>query len=519
MSDLVKNIIVVGGGSSGWLVAAIIAAERLTDPDTGISITLIESPNIATIGVGEGTWPTMRETLRKIGVSEAEFISECDASFKQGSKFIGWASGKDDYYYHPFTLPEAYGDINLAPHWAQHREKVSFVDAVCPQGHACDRRLAPKQIQTPEFAYNLNYGYHLNAGKFSEFLRKHSVGKLGVTHIRDDVVGVVSKDNGDIKELTLKSGRTLPGDLFVDCTGFSSLLIGNHYQIPCVDKSNVLFNDSALTTPAPYPDTHNPVSSCTTATAQRNGWIWDIGLSNRRGVGYVFSSSHTTDETARQELEAYLRTNLESTELDFPIRKIQFSPKYRQIFWHKNCVAIGLSAGFIEPLEATALVLVELSAQMLAAEMPANRGAMTIVAKRFNKQFQYHWERSIDFLKLHYALTSRTDTDYWRDHTASTSIPESLQDLLTLWENRSPWMPDSTYREEMFSSASFQYVLYGMKPASASLRNMRRNFDQETKRAEELFKKNILKTRRMLAGLPENRNILDKIREHGFQKA
>jgi tryptophan halogenase len=519
MAGLIKRIVVVGGGSAGWLAAAIIAAERSTNSNEGITLTLIESPGIAAVGVGEGTWPSMRETLRKIGVSEAEFIIECNASFKQGSKFVGWSAGSDEYFYHPFTLPAAYGDINLVPHWRLYREKVSFADAVCPQGYVCDKGLAPKQIATPEFAYNLNYGYHLDAGKFSDFIRRHSVEKLGVLHVQDDVVGVESKDNGDISSLTLKSGKRISGDLFIDCTGFSSLLIGGHYQIRCIDKKNILFNDSALTVPVSYREQHSPISSCTTGTAQSNGWIWDIGLSNRRGIGHVYSSSHTTEDAAQKELKNYLSKDLTPEELDaLPIRKIQFSPGHREIFWHKNCVAIGLSAGFVEPLEATALVLTELSAQMVAEELPATREVMTIVARRFNKRFSQLWDKSIDFLKMHYVLSSRTDTDYWNDHSVESSVPDSLREFLMLWENRPPWIYDSTHRGEMFPSASFQYVLYGMRPETTTRQPSLRNLTEDSERAKDLFQENVRKTQRFMAGLPTNRELIEKIKQTGFHK-
>lgn len=521
MNNSIKNIVVVGGGSAGWLSAAIIAAGHQSSAQQGLSVTLVESPDIATIGVGEGTWPSMAETLRKIGVSEAQFISECDASFKQGSKFVGWSVGGSEYYYHPFSLPIAYGEINLATYWQQlYSGNVSFANAVCAQGQICDEYLSPKQITTPEYAFNVNYGYHLNAGKFSEFLRRHCVEKLNVNHMVDDVVGIESEDTGDIKALVLKTGKKVEGDLFIDCTGFSSLLIGKHYQIPVIGKRDILFNDTALATPVPYANDHSPIASCTTGTAQANGWIWDIGLSSRRGVGYVFSSAHTDEHDARATLASYLGASLLPDAIEaLPIRKIQFSPGYRENFWFKNCVAIGLSAGFIEPLEATALVLIELSAQMVAEEMPGNRQAMDIVAKRFNARFTHHWGRIIDFLKLHYVLTRRTDTPYWRDHTARETIPASLQEMLMLWEGRSPWIYDSIYRTEMFPSASFQYVLYGMRPDWVHHSFARRNIAEEMEQAKKLFQENALKTKKMLGGLPSNRAIIEKIKMHGFKQS
>ena len=168
MSDSVSKIVIVGGGSAGWLTAGLLASQLTGDSDAPVEITLVESPDVKTIGVGEGTWPTMRITLKKIGITEKEFLTRCSASFKQGTKFAAWSSGLDDeYYYHPFSVPAGYGDLNLASYWQDQKDRVSFVDAVSAQGHLCDRNLAPKQLATPDYAFVANYGYHLDAGQFA----------------------------------------------------------------------------------------------------------------------------------------------------------------------------------------------------------------------------------------------------------------------------------------------------------------------------------------------------------------
>jgi tryptophan 7-halogenase len=190
MNDTVSRVVIVGGGSAGWLTAGVIAAEHVSASQPGVEVILIESPDVSPIGVGEGTWPSMRATLQAMGVSETEFIRECDASFKQGSRFSGWVTGANDSYYHPFTPPQNYHETNLAVAWQDLRGTVSFADAVSPQSHICERHLAPKQIATPEYAFNLNYGYHLDAGKFAVFLQRHCVQKLGVKHLLDHVTDI-----------------------------------------------------------------------------------------------------------------------------------------------------------------------------------------------------------------------------------------------------------------------------------------------------------------------------------------
>ncbi len=515
-SSAIKHIIIVGGGSAGWLTAAMIAAEHQSALASGLQITLIESPDIAPIGVGEGTWPSMRDTLRKIGVSETDFIRECDASFKQGSRFDGWVNGAaEDYYFHPFVLPQGYGEANLVAGWQQQHASVPFADLVSFQPHLCVQGKAPKQASTPEFAAVANYGYHLDAGKFSEFLRKHCISHLGVRHVLDHVVAINSHSNGsgDIASLQTKLHGSLAGDLFVDCSGMQSLLLGQHFGVAFLSQKHVLFNDTALAVQIPYPDENSAIASQTISTAQDSGWIWDIGLPTRRGIGHVYSSTHTTDELAELALRNYIQKNGGPKDITTP-RKLSFQPGYRQQFWHRNCVAIGLSAGFIEPLEASALALVELSATMLSEQMPVTRAAMDIAARRFNDAFTYRWERVIDFLKLHYVLTKRTDTDYWRDNCRTESIPERLRELMLLWRQHSPSRYDFIRVEEIFPSASYQYVLYGMG-FQTEIPAMRTD---KAERAAAYFREAATLADKMLAALPGNRDLIGHIVRHGLHK-
>jgi tryptophan 7-halogenase len=519
MTKPIKKIVIVGGGAAGWLSAAIIAAELLLQKSTGIELVVIESPDIAALGVGEGTWPSMRNTLKKIGVSESDFIRACDASFKQGSKFIGWGLGGDDYYYHPFSMPERFTEINLADYWFEHRAEQSFSDSVCPLGKLSDNFLAPKLITSPEYSGVANYGYHLDAGKFSNFLKKHCLEKLGVTHISANVIAVNEDNCGDIASLATDQHSTLAGDLFIDCTGFSALLIGKHYGVPLRKQRTVLFNDTALAVQVPHVTATAAIASCTVSSAQTSGWVWDIGLPHRRGVGHVYSSAHTTQEQAELELRNYLMRSSSPEEVaQLAVRKINFEPGYREKFWHNNCVAIGVSAGFIEPLEASALVLIELSAQMIAEELPATRAVMNVSAKRFNRKFQYRWEKIIDFLKLHYVLSNRADSPYWLDHRHPDSIPESLQEDLIRWGYRSPWVCDTLHLDEMFPAASYQYVLFGMRQ-EAQYQNYRpRRLPTELAMAEKLFAENLQKSSILSARLPTNRELLTKLQTLSFQK-
>lgn len=510
----VKHVVILGGGSAGWLTAGVIAAEHRGNHSTHIKITLVESPGVAPIGVGEGTWPTMRATLKKIGVSETELFRECEASFKQGAKFAKWVSGaEDDYYYHPLVLPVGFHETSLVGPWQQQNNGQSFCDAVSFQGALCDEGRAPKQIKTPEYDAIANYAYHLSSEKLGEFLKRHCIGKLGVNHVVAHVERIRTADDGDILALVTAQHGDISGDLFIDCSGFASVLLGGHYEVPFLDKKDILFNDCALAVQVPYSHPEHPIASHTISTAHQAGWIWDIGLPTRRGVGCVYSSAHCSDDAAYSSLVNYINATPGHNADKLTIRKIPIRPGHRAKFWHRNCVAVGMSAGFIEPLEASALVLVEMSAAMISAELPANRGVMDITAKRFNQRFTHYWDTIIEFLKLHYVLTQRNDSDYWRDHRLQESIPAELTERLHLWRYQIPNKYDFPLAEEMFPAASWQYVLYGM-----GFRTLMRDEGVDQDAGKPYFDKVGKIKNQLTAQLPSNRELINKIHQFGLQR-
>src|ERR1700744_1616924 len=333
----VRDVVIVGGGTAGWLTAGIIAARHQSRMKAGgLSVTLIESPDIRIIGVGEGTWPTMRASLEKMGVSETALFRHCDASFKQGGKFARWMTGaEDDSYYHPLMVPQGFSQVNLVPHWLLNGQPRTFCDFVTPQGRLCDDGLAPKTITDGEYRAVANYAYHLDASKFAPFLARHCTEKLGVRHVLADVVSVNQKESGDIEGVLTPQAGEISGDLFIDCSGFSALLIGKTLGVGFKDCSDVLFCDTALAAQVPYETPDAPMASQTISTAQEAGWIWDIGLPTRRGIGYVYSSRHSTEEAARATLRRYI-----GPQHELEARKIPIRSGHRQTFWRNNCVAV-----------------------------------------------------------------------------------------------------------------------------------------------------------------------------------
>lgn len=517
MKNVIKSIVIVGGGSAGWITAGILASRfpaRIANKE--LTITLCESPNIPTVGVGEGTWPTMASTLKSMGVLETDFLKECDVSFKQGSKFQGWDNDQGNgFYHHPFDDLQHSIDGVFAEFWSDKSNaqvpEQAFSKQFSVQAEICDRALAPKSITDAEYKSSTNYGYHLNAGLFSSFLQKHCVSKLGVNHVLAEVNEITQDEQQNITSVVLDSGEVFTGDLFIDCTGFKSLLLGETLGVKFKPVDDVLFADTALATQVEYSEPNGSIASCTKSTAQDAGWIWDIGLPSRRGVGHVFSSKYSSVEQAKVDLLHYIESTGGSTD-NLTVREIHFTSGHREKFWHRNCVAVGLSAGFLEPLEASALVLIELSAMMIAEQLPLTHNVMEISAKRFNAKFQYRWGRAIDFLKLHYVLSNRT-SPFWIDNKNEDTIPERLKELLTLWKHKVPKGDDFEATGELFQATSYQFVLYGS------------TFRTETLFELEPFIKNYVteyitqknnRENALLSSLPTNRDLLNKIYKYGL---
>ena len=501
--DNKKKVTIIGGGTAGWLTAAVIASHHKNSKEnSGIEVSLIESSDIPTIGVGEGTWPTMKNTLQSIGIKEKDVFKQCFAGFKQGGKFVDWTYGNGDYYYHPFTFPLGYDRLDIAPYID---DITSFAYKSNFQQQICEQHLAPRTAAIAEYQGNCNYAYHFDAGAFGELLKNFCKQQLNVKQTIATVTSVESLADSSIKAITLSNGESVTADLFIDCSGFKSLLLGEHLGVPFVDVGDILFNDSALALQVPYTDSCH-LASNTIATAQKAGWIWDIGLTHRRGVGYVYSSDYVSDDEACKTLQNYIGSK-EAEKEEIKPKKIKFKSGYRKTFWKKNCVAVGLSAGFVEPLEATAIMLVELSARYIAENLPVNDRVMPVIAKRFNSQMTYRWSRIIDFLKLHYMLTKRPEP-YWHRHTQAETIPQSLQEDLLIWQFRGPTKSDFDSSIELFPAASYQYVMYGM--------GFRPNFDTQqylynaNSQSEILISRNRLLTKQYLNELPKHRQFIEE---------
>jgi tryptophan 7-halogenase len=502
-----RRILIVGGGTAGWLTAAYLARFLDLSDQAQIEITLLESPELGIIGVGEGTFPTIRSTLKFLGIDETHFIRATSATFKQGIRFNDWlhaplSDGTRHHYLHPFEAPFYTEGTSLVPYWLLQDAgtRPPFAAAVTIQNRVAESKRAPKKQGEGEFSGPLNYAYHFDAARLARMLRERAI-ELGVRHVTGLLTGVEPGADGAIAQVHTRELGALEADLYIDCSGFRAELIGKAPGAEFRSAKHILFTDRAIACKIPYADPEAPIESFTIAAAHAAGWTWDIGLEGARGIGTVWSSAHMSDDEAAQVLRDYVGHD------DYKARIIPFEPGYRAQQWVKNCVAVGLSGGFLEPLESTGVVLIEAAVGMIAELFPHN-GPIDAPAKRFNELIVARYERIINFLKLHYCL-SRRDEPFWRDNADPASIPEALQELLRQWRHRPPGRFDFLLDLESFAFFNYQYILYGMDYRT-DLSDGRGDFPN-VEAAEKLFARIRTFSERATEDLPTHRALIRAI--------
>lgn len=420
-----KNIVILGGGTAGW-----ISANAMIDSwaDKGAEITLIESPDIGTVGVGEGSTPQLKVFFDKIGVDEAEWMPRCKATYKNGISFANWSTRPGfERYFHPFAT-------QIDKHTAtafffntyarrQGADVHAHPDRFFLSAKLAENRQGPKPNEN--FPFLVEYGYHFDAHLVGEFLKERALAR-GVKHIQAKVLEVNQASDGAIASLYTDAGEDIPGDFFIDCSGFRGALIQGALQVPFQSYSENLFNDSAVVLPT---DQEANIGSQTVSTAMKYGWAWEIPLTHRIGNGYVYSSSFCSSDDAETEL----RTALGLLDSDVEARHLKMKVGRVENHWHKNCLAVGLSQGFIEPLEATALNLVCNTVYDFIETLEA--GDFSDEGRdAFNARANLGFEKVRDYIVAHYIMNSRDDTDYWRQNGAQKNVPERLQQILQIWK-------------------------------------------------------------------------------------
>jgi tryptophan 7-halogenase len=505
-----RSILVVGGGTAGWLTAAYLARFFDIARNPRIRIRVLESPEIGIIGVGEGTFPTIRNTLRYIGVDESQFVRATSATFKQGIRFDNWVRApverRDDHFLHPFEAPFHAEGHSLVSYWLlqDERTRPSFAEAMTIQNRVAEAGRAPKGAGEGDFAGPLNYAYHFDATRVAEVLSEQAQ-VLGVEHLQGLMTEVsLDPESGAIAHVVTREHGNLTADLYIDCSGFRAELIGGALGVPFKPVDDVLFTDRALACKLPYDKVDTPLPSYTVAAAHEAGWTWDIGLAGERGIGCVYSSAHMSDEAAAEVLDRYAG----GRSREVTSRLIPFQAGYRTRPWEKNCVAVGLSGGFLEPLESTGVLMIEAAAAMIAELFP-HYGPADGPARRFNELMAARYESIAGFLKLHYCL-SRREEPFWRDNAEASSVPDRLKDLLEQWRYRPPSRFDFVLDHESFAFFNYQYILYGME-FRTDLTPVRDEFPH-TGEAQKIFERIRQFGDRAAHDLPTHRALIEQIR-------
>lgn len=419
-----KKVVILGGGTAGWIAANLMATHW---GDKGFEISLIESPDIGIIGVGEGSTPPLRGFMNAIGVSESEWMNRCNATYKVGIRFRNWA-GRTGYdsYFHPFvSQPDEFTAPAFFHNTFLRRKGVDLnghPDHFFLATELAAQHLAP--INPPNFPFEINYGYHFDSGELGTFLAEKAQ-RDGVKYIQATVTETELSPTGDIAALKTACGQRIEGDLFVDSSGFKGQLIQQALGVPFESCADTLFNDSAVVFAT---EQDGPLDCQTVSTALNHGWAWKIPLQHRNGNGYVYSSRYVDDDNAETEFRAHLGL----LDADIQARRLKFKVGRVQQQWHRNCLAVGLSQGFIEPLEATALDMVQETVVRFIEAYNQGNGTDKF-RDQFNQRINARFDAIKDYIVCHYRITGRTDTPYWRDCGSNEKISPSLRSILTSW--------------------------------------------------------------------------------------
>ena len=446
----VRKVCIVGGGTAGWMTAAVLS-QWLSQVD----VTLVESEEIGTIGVGEATIPHIRNYLALAGIDQLKMISETKATFKLGIQFVGWGAegesyihgfgkiGRDMLWLHPHQLWMAAKERQ--PGSVKHFDHYSIAGAASLRNRFC---FADKRNPNSPLA-DVEYAYHFDASLFARFLRRESEAR-GVTRTEGRIVEVIQDpENGFVTAVKLTDGRTIEADLFVDCSGMRALLIGDALGVGYEHWNKWLLCDRAIAVPCESVSPVTPYVRCTTRSA---GWQWRIPLQHRIGNGYVYASDLISDEDAA----ATLMSNLDGAPMADP-KPVRFAPGLRSKAWEKNVVSVGLSSGFLEPLESTSIHLIQTGIQKLLALFPATGFAQADI-NEYNRQARFEFEDVRDFIIAHYNVTRRSGEPFW-DHVRTMDVPDSLKERYDLFASSGRWFKRGA--AELFAEESWVQVLVG----------------------------------------------------------
>ena len=441
------DIVILGGGTAGWMAATALVS---LIPPTRCRVRLVESEEIGIVGVGEATFPEIRNFNDAVGIDEAEMMRATKAAFKLGIQFVDWGF-KGSNYIHPFGVHGPVGMDHIFHHrWLRARSlgsKREIQDYSFAALAARDCRFQLPETRSTALGSAYTYAYHFDAGLYAVYLRVLAE-QRGVVRTEGKVRDVIQDpETGNIRSLLLESGEAISGDLFIDCSGFRSLLLGKTLGVGWEDWSKWLPCDRAVAVPSE----RDELSPYTRSTAMEAGWRWRIPLQHRTGNGYVFSTGFIDED----EAAASLMRSLETKALAEP-RMLKFQAGRRLVNWEKNCVAVGLAGGFLEPLESTSIYLIQVAIMQLVPLLPG-RIVDPRLRDEFNRLIDLQYERIRDFLILHYKLNRRDDAEIWR-YAASMDVPESLTRKIELFRHSAII---ERYRDGLFPPTSWLSVFIG----------------------------------------------------------
>lgn len=468
------RIVIVGGGSAGWMTAAYLSKAL----DRGVSIQLVESANIGTVGVGEATFSTIRLFFEFLGLQEEDWMCHCNASYKLAIRFVDWNAEKR-HFYHPFQRFDSVGGTAIIEWWLKlKRDTAPFdyscftVPAICDalksprfrDGHVFDAKVdgylsssdPAKALLLEELKIQYPYAYHFDAGLIANFMSGYAQ-QRGVRQIIDDVVAVNLSPEGSIESICTEKHGVIQGDLFIDCTGFRGLLINETLKEPFLPFAESLPCDRAIAIQAPSNPEAEGIQPYTTATALSSGWVWNIPLYHRTGTGYVYCSSFQSPDAAEQEFRQHLGKRSEGCKA----KHIKMRIGRNRNSWVKNCVAIGLSSGFVEPLESTGIFFIQHGIEQLVAHFP-RKGFEEEIIRSYNQAVADVIDGVREFLTLHYAASTRNDTPFWKATKTDFVVPAELKERLQLWKRRLPTNRSINPRYHGFEAYSYSVMLLGL---------------------------------------------------------
>ena len=517
MTNLIKNIVILGGGTAGWMAASYLtqALQRK------VKITLIEAESIPKIGVGEATIPNLQRVFFDfLGIPEREWMRHVNGSFKTGIKFINWAEtpqpGESKSFYHLFGGIPSCDGVPLSHYWVMKRENgfgEPMAHACYPQTAAIDAHRSPCLLDgTPK----MSYAWHFDAHYVADYLKRWSI-ERGVTHLVDELEGVTHDDRGFISSALTRAGRKLEADLFIDCSGFRSLLINKAMKEPFIDMSDYLLCDSAVASAVPNDDERLGVEPYTSAIAMDAGWTWKIPLLGRFGSGYVFSSKFTSREQATRDFQ-----KLWGLTDEHPLNQIKFRVGRNAQAWVKNCVGIGLSSCFLEPLESTGIYFIYAALYQLVKHFPDTSFYQRQI-DRFNAEIVHMFDDSRDFVQAHYFTTSREDTAFWRANRHELRLSDAIKEKMERYQcglpMNTPVMDDSSYYESFdyefrnfWLNNNYYCVLTGMGHVPDQILPLVRYRDASREKAEAIFADIRRRSRELASELPSTYDYLRALR-------